>query len=101
MCGGARIAGDASDARRRRTNRVFKGRASCDGRLTPEKTLNFGTAPGQPRLNFESQEDVVRQKNEEEKKWLIAVTNVQLRKRRRKTAEDLIQSAKPLRQPPP
>jgi len=40
-------------------------------------------------------------KNEDEKKWLIRVTNGQLLRRRRKTAEELIQSGKPLRQPPP
>jgi hypothetical protein len=64
MSGGARIAGDASEARRSSSLQCRGGarigssrdRASCDGRLTPEKTLNFGTAPAQPRLNFESRE---------------------------------------------
>jgi phasin family protein len=42
--------------------------ASCGGRLTPEKSLNFGTAPGQPRLNFESQErcSVTKERGREE-----------------------------------
>jgi hypothetical protein len=81
MSGGARIAGDASDARRSaslpevpsiRSRAVFTGTEAATNRLgpaaiaalTPEKTLNFGTAPAHPRLNFESQEKCFATKEE-------------------------------------
>jgi hypothetical protein len=76
-------------------------RATCDARLTPEKTLNFGTAPAQPRLNFESQEKCSATKEQGREEMANRRHERTTSQAARENAEDLIQSAKPLRQPPP